>query len=80
MTKEEYLEAKEKSAKYQTLEHEFNRIDDLLKKFDHYNGFTVETKTTAPNVYIAMNSQIRDGLVSVIQAYKDSIAEQMEAL
>ena len=77
MTKEEYLEAKEKSAKYQTLEYEFNRIDDLLKKFDHYKGFTVETKTTAPNVYIDMNSQIRDGLVSVIQAYKDSIVEQM---
>ena len=77
MTKEEYLEAKEKSAKYQTLEYEFNRIDDLLKKFDHYSGFTVETKTTAPNVYIDMNSQIRDGLVSVIQAYKDSIVEQM---
>lgn len=77
MTKEEYLEAKEKSAKYQTLEYEFNRIDDLLKKFDYYSGFTVETKTTAPNVYINMNSQIRDGLVSVIQAYKDSIVEQM---
>lgn len=77
MTKQEFLEAKERANKYADLEYELNKLDDVLKNIKVYNNLTLTTTTSVTNTNIRINSQIRNGLVSVIQDYRDSIVEQM---
>lgn len=80
MTKEEYLEAKEKSAKYQNLEYELSKIDDALKNIKHYSSFTFNTNYTCGNATFSINSQIREELTLLLQNYRDRISDQMEEL
>ena len=80
MTKDEYLEAKEKSAKYQSLEYELNKVDDALKNIKHYSSFTFNTNYTCGNATFSIDSQIREELTTLLQNYRDWISDQMEEL
>ena len=80
MTKDEYLEAKEKSAKYQSLEYELNKVDDALKNIKHYSSFTFNTNYTCGNATFSIDSQIREELTTLLQEYRATIATSMEEI
>lgn len=80
MTKEEYLQAKEKSAKYQNLEYELDKVDNALKNIRHYSSFTFNTNYTCGNATFSIDSQIREELTTLLQNYRAWISDQMEEL
>ena len=80
MTKEEYLQAKEKSAKYQNLEYELDKVDNALKNIKHYSSFTFNTNYTCGNATFSIYSQIREELTTLLQNYRNWISDQMEEL
>lgn len=80
MTKEEYQIARDKATKYQSLEHELDKVDDALKDIKKYSHIALDTSTNAPRVSIGINTDIREDLVTLLQNYREWIAGQMEAL
>lgn len=80
MTKEEYLNAKEMTVKYQRLESELNKADAALNNIKSYSYFALVPRTNSGNINIPITKTIRDKLAELIQDYKDSISEQMEEL
>lgn len=80
MTKEEWTQASERVKKYQTYGYELDKIDDLLKNIKSYTSFTVNTRTTAENVNIGIDSEIRADLIELISKYRNRLSDAMAAI
>ena len=78
MTKEEYTQAKDRTAQYQSYEHELNKVDDALKNIKHYSSFTLNSRASCGNVNIGIGAAIRDNLISLLQEYREMILASME--
>lgn len=78
MTKEEYTQAKDRTAKYQSYEHELNKVDDALKNIKQYSSLTLNTRASCGNVNIGIGAAIRDNLISLLQEYREMILASME--
>lgn len=78
MTNEEYTQAKERTAKYQSYEHELNKVDDALKNIKQYHSLTLNTRASCGNVSIGIGAAIRDNLISLLQEYREMILASME--
>lgn len=80
MTQEEYIQVKERAAKYQSYEHELNKVDEALKNIKQYHSFTLNTRASCGNVNIGIGSAIRDHLISLLQEYRATIVTSMEEI
>ena len=78
MTNEEYIQAKERTAKYQSYEDELNKVDDALKNINQYYSFTLNTHAAHGYVSIGIGAAIRDNLISLLQEYRETILASME--
>ena len=66
MTKEEYTQAKERAAKYQSCENELNNVDKALSNIEQYNSFTLRHPySITKEMYFGINAITRNSLISL---------------
>lgn len=80
MTKEEYTQAKDRTAQYQSYERELNKVDDALKNIKKYHSLTLNTQASCGNVSIGIGAAIRDNLISLLQESREMILASMEEI
>lgn len=81
MTKEEYTQAKERAAKYQSCENELNNVDKALSNIEQYNSFTLRHPyKISEEVSFGINTVTRNNLISLLKEYRATIAGAMEEI
>ena len=80
MTKEEFTRAKEKTDKYQSYEYLLDKIDESLKNIKKFSNITLDGQYTGIRTNFSINAAMRESLISMIQNYREEVANAMEAL